>query len=504
MLKQKTTLNKLTAGLTALLLLTTVAQANKGKKNKKKKNKTPHQAMPFEVPAEMKSEWSKLTNSEVKKLARQRFNDNKYGMFIHWGLYSQLGGMYKGRPMQNGILAEWIMRNEQIPRKEYSRLAQSFNPTKFNADEWVAIAKAAGMKYMVITAKHHDGFALFDTQVSDFSSVKATPFKRDIIKELEQACKKAGIDFGVYYSHSIDWADGGDGGWKDYAPKGARKRKVINTYDPGPIKFDDYIKNKSLPQVRELLANYDLTEIWFDLPIYMPPQQSLDFYKTVYNANPKTLINQRIGNGMGDFDTPGDNVIPKDVPKMAWEGIATTNNSWGYKITDKDWKSDKELLFWLLETMSKGGNFLLNVGPDGSGLIPEGSVTSLKAVGKWMEVNGEAVYGTKAWKVTHEGPTKIAMEGTHARKESTVKSFATDKDFWFTSKDNLVYISTIVRPKGNKISIKALKGLNIQEISLLNESGEVQWQELGDAIEITLPQLKNTTPGYALKVTLNK
>ena len=168
------------------------------------------------------------------------------------------------------------MRNKEIPRAEYAKLAKTFNPVKFDADEWVAIAKAAGMNYMVITSKHHDGFALFDSEASDYNVVDATPFGRDIIRELEQACKRSGIDFGIYYSHSIDWKDGGDAGMKAYGPKERPKKKVfVNNFDPAPVTFDDYIANKSLPQVRELIANYDLTEIWFDTPIYIPPPPQL-------------------------------------------------------------------------------------------------------------------------------------------------------------------------------------------------------------------------------------
>ena len=212
-----------------------------------------------EVPAEMREQWTKMNASDAKQRGRERFNENKYGMFIHWGIYSQLGGIWEGQKMEeNGIgpkVAEWIMRNKEIPRAEYAKLAQSFNPVEFDADEWVAIAKAAGMNYMVITSKHRDGFALFDTKASDYNVVQATPFKRDIIRELEQACKRGGIDFGVYYSHSVDWADGGDAGMKDYGPSENPKwENFVNAWNPAPVKFDDYINNKSLPQVRELLT----------------------------------------------------------------------------------------------------------------------------------------------------------------------------------------------------------------------------------------------------------
>jgi len=190
--------------------------------------------------------WTPLNQSGPKEQAREQFNENKYGMFIHWGLYSQLGGIWKGEKMEDGgrgpNISEWIMRKKAIPRDEYATLADTFNPEGFDADEWVAIAKAAGMRYMVITSKHHDGFALFDSGVDDFNSVDGTPFGRDIIRELEEACERGGIAFGVYYSHALDWRDGGDAGMKDYRKEGQRDNTgFLNDFDPSPTSFDAYI-----------------------------------------------------------------------------------------------------------------------------------------------------------------------------------------------------------------------------------------------------------------------
>ena len=457
---------------------------------------------------ELGKKWKMMNESDAKQRGRDRFNDNKYGMFIHWGLYSQCGGIWKGEKMEEGAgtgpkVAEWIMRRKEIPRAEYAELAKAFNPTKFNADEWVAIAKAAGMKYMVITSKHHDGFALFDSKVNDYNAVKATPFGRDIIRELEQACRKGGISFGVYYSHALDWHDGGDSGMKDYCYHDKPKQEMfVNKFDPAPIKFDDYIASKSLPQVRELVANYDLKEIWFDTPIYIPARHSFEFYKTIYNANSETLVSQRIGNGFGDIGTPGDNVIPDEASENTWEGIATTNNSWGYKSYDEDWKSPKETLFWLLENVSKGGNFLLNVGPDGTGTIPPKSVENLLAVGDWIKVNGDAIYGTKPWKVTHEGPTRIAIKGTEHRNKHGFKLDVTSEDFWFTKKGDTLYAIAMTRPEGNTVSIKSIKGLPITGIKVLGESGNVQWSEKSDTVDITLPILETKGMGYALEINV--
>ncbi|WNC72819.1 alpha-L-fucosidase [Thalassotalea psychrophila] len=450
------------------------------------------------------NEWQELNSSAAKQRGRDRFRENKYGMFIHWGLYSTLGGVYQGEKMEDGgtgpSVAEWIMRRKEIPRSEYAKLANNFNPVKFDAEQWVDIAKAAGMKYIVITSKHHDGFALFDSKVNDFNVVKATPFKRDIIKELEQACKKAGLAFGVYYSNALDWRDGGDSGLKDYGPgPGIKPRRgaFVNKFDPSPVTFDEYIENKSLPQVKELLANYDLSQIWFDTPIYIPPKHSIDFYRTVYDANPEILINARIGNGFADIGTPGDNVIPDKASANTWEGIATTNHSWGYKSYDNDWKSPLETLYWLIANVSRGGNFLLNVGPMGSGEIPAQSVSNLVAVGDWLKVNGEAIYGTVPWTLDHEGPTQIIRKG----KNKTGNFDFTNKDFWFTQKGDKVYVISLSRPAANNITVASLKGLGISSIRLLGQPDVITWQEGVEGIDIKLPTLTNKGIGYALEVS---
>ncbi|MGJ8561357.1 MAG: alpha-L-fucosidase [Litorimonas sp.] len=479
-----------------------------------KPNLHPHEGSGIVGSPEMiklSAEWAVMNDSAPKDRGRKRFTENKYGMFIHWGLYAQPGGVWKGKRAEDGgngpSLGEWIMRRKEIPRSEYAELATTFNPVNFDADEWVAVAKAAGMKYMVITSKHHDGFALFDSDVSDYNVVDGTPFGRDLIAELETACKKAGLAFGVYYSQSLDWRDGGDGGWADYQPANAPqgRKRMPNQWDPSPTSFDDYIANKSLPQVQELVNNYDLSQIWFDTPIFIPPKYSMAFYKTVYNANPEILVNQRIGNGFGDIGIPGDNVIPSEKSANTWEGIATTNHSWGYKSYDNDWKSPAETMFWLIENVSKGGNFLLNVGPDGSGTIPAQSVENLLAVGEWLKVYGDAVYGTRAWDTSKEGPTNIDMR--KARREKIKPSFEfTPEDFWFTTKDDSVYAIAMAFPDGNRVRMSSLADYPVASIELVRGAGSVlpvSWDKRSDYIEVTLPgDINRDALGYALKVNL--
>ena len=453
------------------------------------------------------SAWRELNSSSAKQTGRDKFSENKYGMFIHWGLYSQCGGVWKGKRMEDGgegpLVAEWIMRRKMIKRSEYAKLAKTFNPIKFNADEWVSIAKAAGMRYMVITSKHHDGFALFNSSVSDFNVVKATPFKRDIIRELEQACLNAGLDFGVYYSHALDWKDGGDSGMKDYGPENPKERRQAlfpNYFDPSPVKFDDYIKNKSLPQVEELVTNYQLSEMWLDTPIYIPPNHSFDFYKKIYAANPQILVNQRIGNGFGDIGIPGDNIIPDEASANTWEGIATTNNSWGFKSYDTDWKSPLETLYWLIANVSRGGNFLLNVGPDGQGEIPEKSVENLLEVGKWLKVNGKAIYGSKPWRISKEGPTEIKIKGTSHRRDNQFAFAFKPNDFWFTKVENRIYVIALAKPKKETIKVEALAKTGIKEIKRLEDNLSLEWKHRNDGVEINFPDLKSSLDGYVLEV----
>jgi len=454
-------------------------------------------------------EWKALNASEAKQRGRDRFNQNKYGMFIHWGLYSTFGGVYNGKTMEDGgtgpRVAEWIMRRKEISRAEYETYAKDFNPEKFNADEWVAIAKAAGMKYIVMGSKHHDGFAMYDSDVSDFNIVDATPFGRDAIKEMEIAAKKAGLDFGVYYSNALDWRSGGDSGMKDYGPApGIKPRRAlfVNKWDPAPVSFDDYIKNKSMPQVKELLEKYELSQIWFDTPIYIPPKHSMAFYRAVNDANPEILVNARIGNGFGDIGTPGDNVIPDQASANTWEGIATTNHSWGFKSYDTDWKSPKETLYWLMANVSKGGNFLLNVGPDANGVIPKESANILKQVGAWLAVNGDAIYGTQPWKIDHEGPTKISMKGTKHRSQNKVTFDFTENDFWFTRTGDKVYVVAFAKPDDGIASVKSLLGEDIKSIKVLGQDTNLGFTKTASAVDIQLPKLPSEQIGYALEVTL--
>ena len=399
-------------------------------------------------------EWKQMNESKTETI--EWFQDSKYGMFIHWGISSIAGGLWDGvkiHEMRRPHVAEWIQHAAKIPREEYAQLAKSFNPIHFNPEAIVKLAKNAGMKYLVITTKHHDGFAMYDSKHSEYDIIDATPFKRDIIKELYDACKKEGLAFGIYYSHNIDWADGSDSRVAEYKEKGwtikhRNQTFGANTWDPSPNTFDEYLENKAFPQVKELLTNFpDMKCIWFDMPHRMDAEQSFKFYQTVYDIQPQVIVTDRIGNGFGDYSIPGDNKIPKNLNEIVkpWETVGTFNNSWGFNGYDQDWKSPREILFWLVEIVSKGGNYMLNIGPTALGGVPKESVDNLLEVGKWLEINSEAIYNTDKWIVTHEGPTKVNMNSTQSRERDGFRATFTPQDIWFTQRCGTCHTAIKVR-----------------------------------------------------------
>lgn len=309
------------------------------------------------------------------------FRDAKYGLFIHWGLFAIPGGEWQGEAIPCG--SEWIMKNARIPLAEYRQLAERFDPTGFDALAIVRRAKAWGMKYICVTAKHHDGFAMFDTAVSDWS-IMHTPYGRDVIRQFADACAAEDMPFCVYYSQYQDWED----------PNG-----FGNTWDFDPTKqdFRKYFYGKALPQVRELLTNYGkIGMIWFDTPYEMPQTLCRELRDTVKACQPDCLINGRIGYGLGDYWQTADNSIPTFSRDEPWETPATLNSSWGYMKRDAAYRSAQSVIEQLVLVAGKGGNLLLNIGPDADGVVPEESCAILDEVGAWLAQYGVSIYGTSA------------------------------------------------------------------------------------------------------------
>lgn len=306
----------------------------------------------------------------------------RFGMFIHWGLYAIPAGVWKDEPVPG--IGEWIMLRARIPVQEYSRLAHNFNPVAFDARTWVSLAKAAGQKYLVITTKHHDGFCLFHSEHTDYCMTRGTPFGRDVIQELAEECRRQDMPLGFYYSQTQDWyqPDGDGNDWD---------------YDESRKDFDDYIQNYVKPQVTELLTRYGpVALIWFDTPKGITRRQSGELLDLCRTLQPDCLVCGRLGNTLGDYATTNDNTIPEGAVAGDWEVPATLNDTWGFKSGDHNWKSAADLIRKLADIVSKGGNYLLNVGPTAEGIIPPESIERLETMGDWLDRHGEAIYGTSA------------------------------------------------------------------------------------------------------------
>lgn len=333
----------------------------------------------------------------------QWWRQARFGMFIHWGIYSLPGGEWKGKKV-NGY-AEHLMRKEKIPREEYLQLAHHFNPVRFDADAWVRHARDAGMKYIVITAKHHDGFAMYDSKVSDYNIVKQTPFARDPMKELSAACKKYGIKFGFYYSHAFDWehpdAPGND--WEYRNPGGDKLlfggARWFDVHPELMPRIQRYVNEKAIPQIRELIRQYHPDILWFDTPHKLPLSENLRILEAIRAIDTDVVVNGRLARtatmNFGDYQNTSDRPAEFFPVTGDWEAIPTTNESYGYSKFDSSHKPPSFFIRLLAKAASRGGNLLMNIGPRGDGTFDPRDLAILKGIGRWMETNGESIYGTQ-------------------------------------------------------------------------------------------------------------
>ena len=400
------------------------------------------------------------------------WRDARFGMFIHWGAYAVPAGEYRGETVRG--VGEWIMNTAQIPIAEYEEYVSQFNPVQFVADEWVRIAKDAGMKYIVITSKHHDGFSIWDSDVAEYDIIDASPFGRDILRELADASEREGVELGFYHS-IMDWHNPDAQG--PHYP-------TYNTPDKSNPNFPSYVENYLKPQVRELVSNYDPAILWFDgewIPEWTH-EMGIDMYNMVRSMKPEILINNRVDKGRqgmqgmtrtdqqyaGDFGTPEQEIL-EGTSTLDWESCMTMNDSWGYKAADDNWKSAEMLIHNLVDIAAKGGNYLLNVGPTAEGLVPEASVERLAEMGDWMDVNGEAIYGSRLWDYHEDGET-----------------------IRYTNAGGNLYAVSLGWP-GSQLVLSRVRPADGSEIHLLGYEPALHWSyDAADGLTITLPnELQN-------------
>jgi len=407
---------------------------------------------------------------EAKAKRMLWWHEAKFGMFIHWGVYSVPAGYYHDKPVTNA--GEWIMNRAKIPVAKYQAFAKDFNPVKFDADAWVKIAKDAGMKYIVITAKHHDGFAMFDTKASTWNIVQATPYGKDPLKDLAAACRKQGIKLGFYYSQAQDWNNGGSTGGHNWDK--AQDRDM-----------DDYIDKIAVPQVKELLSNYGEFPVvlWWDTPKDMNTNRAEKLYAAVHALKPDIIMNNRLGGGIRcDTETPEQYIPAQGYPGRDWETCMTMNDTWGFKRDDNDWKSTETFIRNLCDIASKGGNYLLNVGPTSEGLIPQPSIGRLAEIGAWMKVNGEAIYGSS--------PTPFSdVHGTFSATEKDRHGnpkFFPIWDWRCTSKPGKIYISVFDWPKNGKFQLPPLQD-KVETVWLLANKTKLKFAQTDAGVILDLP-----------------
>ena len=406
--------------------------------------------------AEQNPAWPYKNETKQQRDERMAWwREARFGMFIHWGVYAVPAGTHNGKQVPG--IGEWIMNHGKIPVKDYKAYAGQFNPVKYNPFEWVRIAKDAGMKYIVITSKHHDGFALFDSKVTDWDVVDATPYGKDLLRPLAMICRANDMKLGFYYSQAQDWCH----------PGGVEPEWTGGAWDPAQKgDMDKYLREIAVPQVEEILSNYgDIAVVWWDTPFDMTAERAAMF-GPVLAQHPGLITNNRMGGGFpGDTETPEQHIPATGFKDRDWETCMTMNGTWGYKSYDDNWKSTEMLLQNLVDICSKGGNYLLNVGPTAEGLIPEPSIERLKAIGKWLKVNGDSIYGTSA------SPFAALKWGRCTKKVSENKSS--------------LYLHVFDWPTNGKLLVPGLKNKPAKVYMLANKK-KLKSETVEDGLLITV------------------
>jgi alpha-L-fucosidase len=424
-------------------------------------------------PNAMNEMWGdeKVSVDALKAGRGKLFDESNFGMFIHWGLFSHLGGKWQGKTYYG--IGEWIMNGNManIPAAEYQKVAKEFNPAKFDAKAIARLAKDAGMKYIIITSKHHEGFAMFHSKADPFNIVEATPFARDPMKELSAACRELGLGFGFYYSHNQDWT----------APGGSRGPNVHP--DGTPATFEDYFYRKCLPQVKEICTQYGPIDfVWFDTPGDMKKELVVELVKVVRELQPNAMLCSRVGHGMGDYASKGDmEVPPVNIPGL-WETCDTNNDSWSYAWYDNNFKSPKEILNRLVATVARGGTYLFNVGPDGQGQIPGIGAQFLRETGAWIQKYPQVVYAA--------GPSPWG----HALPWGDV-----------TTRGNSIFLSVFEWPHDGKLYLPGLKK-DILSARLLQgtNSKKISFDKKQDWTIFQVPCQPGDSPASVIELTFKE
>jgi alpha-L-fucosidase len=422
------------------------------------------------------------------------WREARFGMFIHWGVYAVPAGIHNGQKVNR--IGEWIMNRGKISVAEYQAYAKQFNPVKYDADAWVKMAKDAGMKYIVITAKHHDGFALFDSKASKWDMVDATPYGKDLIKPLAEACRKHGIKLGLYYSHAQDWNNPGGAAARKVAKEGwdnpdsaridAYTAAHSGHWDPAQTTktMSEYIDEVAVPQVKEILTNYgEVAVLWWDTPTGMTDEYAEKF-QAALALQPNIITNDRLKrpNFPGDYKTPEQRIPDlKELDGKDWETCMTMNETWGFKSWADKWKTPETMVRNLIDIASKGGNYLLNVGPKADGEFPVQSIESLKAIGAWMKVNGESIYATKA------SPLAPLPWGRCTRKEQ--------------NGNTTLYLSVFEWPNDGKLVVPGLKN-KVTSAKLLSDGKTLKTKTDNSGLVITVPEKSSDPIATVIKLEL--